>query len=56
MTAVEPAEGMMDLLKQKIETCGIRNIDCVYKDRETVDAGTDLCPPYDVVFASYSLE
>ena len=55
VTAVEPAEGMMEVLKQNIETYGTRNIDCVYKDWETVDAGSDLCPPYDVVFASYSL-
>ncbi|WP_235284374.1 class I SAM-dependent methyltransferase [Methanosarcina mazei] len=55
VTAVEPAEGMMEILKQNMETYGTRNIDCVYKDWETVDAGSDLCPPYDVVFASYSL-
>ncbi|KKG10775.1 SAM-dependent methlyltransferase [Methanosarcina sp. 2.H.T.1A.6] len=55
VTAVEPAEGMMEILKQNIETYEVRNIDCVYKDWETVDAGSDLCPPYDVVFASYSL-
>lgn len=55
VTAVEPAEGMMELLKQNIESYGIRNIDCVYKGWEAVDAGVDLCPPYDVVFASYSL-
>lgn len=55
VTAVEPAEGMMEVLKQNIETYGIRNIDCVYKDWESVDSGSDLCPPYDVVFASYSL-
>lgn len=55
VTAVEPAEGMMEILKQNMETYGARNIDCVYKDWETVDAGSDLCPPYDVVFASYSL-
>ncbi|AKB70312.1 class I SAM-dependent methyltransferase [Methanosarcina mazei] len=55
VTAVEPAEGMMEILKQNMETYGTRNIDCVYKDWEAVDAGSDLCPPYDVVFASYSL-
>ncbi|AKB17253.1 class I SAM-dependent methyltransferase [Methanosarcina sp. WWM596] len=55
VTAVEPAEGMMEVLKQNIKTYGIRNIDCVYKDWETVNAISDLCPSYDVVFASYSL-
>jgi SAM-dependent methyltransferase len=55
VTAVEPSEGMMEIMKQNIETYGARNIDCVYKDWENVDAGYDLCPPYDVVFASYSL-
>jgi len=55
VTAVEPAEGMMEILKQNIETYGIGNIDCVYKDWEAVDAEADLRPPYDIVFASYSL-
>ncbi|WP_269848431.1 class I SAM-dependent methyltransferase [Methanosarcina horonobensis] len=55
VTAVEPAEGMMEILKQNIESHGIRNINCVYKDWESVEAESDLCPPYDIVFASYSL-
>ncbi|MCQ1534251.1 class I SAM-dependent methyltransferase [Methanosarcina sp. KYL-1] len=55
VTAVEPAEGMMSVLTENIETYGLKNIDCVYKDWEVVDVDSDLCPPYDVVFASYSL-
>ena len=55
VTAVEPAEGMMSVLKENIETYGIENINCVHKDWEVVDAKMDLYGPYDVVFASYSL-
>ena len=55
VTVVEPAEGMMGVLKENIETYGIENINCVYKDWEAVDAEMDLYGPYDVVFASYSL-
>jgi len=55
VTAVEPAEGMMEVMKENIETYALKNIECVYKDWEAVDISSDLCPPYDVVFASYSL-
>lgn len=55
VTAVEPAEGMMSVLKENIDIYGIENINCVYKDWEVVDAKMDLYGPYDVVFASYSL-
>ena len=55
ITAVEPAEGMMEILKENIETYALKNIDYVYKDWEAVDVSSDLCPPYDIVFASYSL-
>lgn len=55
VTAVEPAEGMMEVMKENIETYALKNIDCVYKDWEAVDVSSDLCPPYDIVFASYSL-
>lgn len=55
VTAVEPAEGMMSVLKENLETYGIENINCVYKDWEAVGAEMDLYGPYDVVFASYSL-
>lgn len=55
VTALEPAEGMMGVLKENIETYGLENINCVYKDWEVVDARMDLYAPYDVVFASYSL-
>ncbi|AKB30069.1 hypothetical protein MSSAC_3743 [Methanosarcina siciliae C2J] len=52
--AVEPAEGMMEVLKQNIETYGMENIDWVYKDREAIDIEDDIFPLYDIVFASYS--
>ncbi|WP_440956744.1 class I SAM-dependent methyltransferase [Methanosarcina sp. Mfa9] len=55
VTAVEPAEGMMCVLKENMETYGIENVNCVYKDWEAVNAEMDLYGPYDVVFASYSL-
>jgi SAM-dependent methyltransferase len=55
VTAVEPAEGMMSVLKENLETYGIENINCVYKDWEAVDVEMDLYGPYEVVFASYSL-
>lgn len=55
VTVVEPAEGMMEVLKENLETYSIQNIACVYKDWESVEINSDLCPPYDLVFASYSL-
>ncbi|MFY1111870.1 MAG: class I SAM-dependent methyltransferase [Methanosarcinaceae archaeon] len=55
VTAVEPADGMVSVLRENIEAYGIENINCVHKDWEAVDSETDLYGPYDVVFASYSL-
>ena len=55
VTAVEPSEGMISVLKENINEQGIENIDCVHKDWEAVNVESDLKAPYDVVFASYSL-
>ena len=55
VTAVEPSDGMMNVMQENINEYGIENIDTVHKDWEAVDVGSDLSAPYDVVFASYSL-
>jgi len=55
VTAVEPAEGMCSVLKEKMAEFGRENIDIVQKRWEDVDVAMDLQPPYDVVIASFSL-
>lgn len=55
VTAVEPAEGMTSVLKEKMAEYGISNISVVQKRWEDVDVKEDLQPPYDVVIASFSL-
>ena len=55
VTAVEPAEGMVSVLKEKMAEYGVKNIDVVQKRWEDVDVKEDLKPPYDVVIASFSL-
>ncbi len=55
VTAVEPSDGMMNVMQENINEYGIENIDTVHKDWEAVDVRSDLSAPYDVVFASYSL-
>jgi SAM-dependent methyltransferase len=55
ITAVEPSKGMLDCLFENIRESGIRNIMVVPKKWEEVDIRNDLNPPYDIVFASYSL-
>ena len=55
VTAVEPAEGMCSVLKEKMAEFGRENIDIVQKRWEDVDVARDLQPPYDVVIASFSL-
>jgi 16S rRNA G527 N7-methylase RsmG len=55
VTAVEPSDGMMSVMKENIKEYGIKNINCVHKDWEAIDVESDLSAPYDVVFASYSL-
>jgi len=55
VTAVEPAEGMISVLRDKIAEHGFTNIACVPKKWEHVDIMKDLEVPYDVVIASFSL-
>jgi ubiquinone/menaquinone biosynthesis C-methylase UbiE len=55
VTAVEPAEGMCSVMREKMAEFGVSNIDIVQKRWEDVDVENDLKPPYDVVIASFSL-
>lgn len=55
VTAVEPSDGMINVMRDNMKEYGIENIDPVHKDWEAVDIESDLSAPYDVVFASYSL-
>jgi ubiquinone/menaquinone biosynthesis C-methylase UbiE len=55
VTAVEPAEGMCSVMREKMAEFGTKNISIVQKRWEDVDVEKDLEPPYDVVIASFSL-
>lgn len=55
VTAVEPADGMLDILQENIEYNGIDNIDTVKKRWEDVDVKNDLIGPYDIVISSFAL-
>jgi len=55
VTAVEPAEGMKNLLLENVAEKGITNLDCVSKRWEDIDVGNDLDGSYDIVIASFSL-
>ncbi len=55
VTVVEPAEGMLSVLREKMAEEGVSNIDIVQKRWEDVFVTDDLDPPYDVVIASFSL-
>jgi hypothetical protein len=55
VTAVEPSNGMMTVMKEFIDEWQISNILCIQKRWEDVNIQSDLKPPYDVVIASYSL-
>jgi ubiquinone/menaquinone biosynthesis C-methylase UbiE len=55
VTAVEPAEGMIGVMQEKMMEYSVQNISLVQKRWEDVDAKEDLQPPYDVVIASFSL-
>ncbi|MFA6373478.1 MAG: class I SAM-dependent methyltransferase [Methanothrix sp.] len=55
VTAVEPAEGMCSVMREKMAEFGTGNISIVQKRWEDVDVEKDLEPPYDVVIASFSL-
>lgn len=50
VTAVEPAEGMLNILREKAENLGIHNIDYINKKWEDVKTGE-----YDIVLASHSI-
>ncbi|APH38509.1 class I SAM-dependent methyltransferase [Methanohalophilus halophilus] len=54
VTAVEPAEGMTEVLKENIEDYHLDNVACIQKNWEDVSF-EELDSPYDVVVASYSL-
>ncbi len=55
VTAVEPADGMLNLLKKNAEKESIRNITCVQKKWEDFEIEKDLEAPCDLVIASFSL-
>jgi len=55
VTAVEPAEGMCSVMREKMNEFGVKNISITQKRWEDVDVEKDLQPPYDVVIASFSL-
>jgi len=55
VTVVEPAEGMLSVLREKMAEEGVENIGIVQKRWEDVNVADDLDPPYDVVVASFSL-
>jgi len=55
VTVVEPAEGMLSVLREKMAEEGVENIKIVQKRWEDVFVAEDLDPPYDVVIASFSL-
>jgi SAM-dependent methyltransferase len=55
VTVVEPAAGMVSVIKDKIDTEGCRNLRVVQKRWEDVVPARDLDGPYDLVIASFSL-
>jgi len=55
ITAVEPAAGMVEVLRDHIAERGIENIHIVHKTWDDIDIARDLQPPYDVTIASYSM-
>jgi SAM-dependent methyltransferase len=55
VTAVEPANGMAEVMREYAAQEGISNLDIVQKKWEDIDPKTDLKDSYDIVFASHSL-
>lgn len=55
ITAIEPSNGMINCLRERIRENEINNISCVQKRWEDVDLTQDLDCPYDLVLASFSL-
>lgn len=55
VTTVDPSDGMIRVLKEKMVEEKIHNICCVRKRWEDIDIERDLNAPYDIVVASLSL-
>lgn len=55
VTAIEPGEGMVQILTERMIQEGITNIRTIKKRWEDIDLATDLDGKYDVVIASLSL-
>jgi SAM-dependent methyltransferase len=55
ITAVEPAGGMLEIIREQIKLGNSGNILLVGKRWDDINVGTDLEPPYDLCFASFSL-
>lgn len=55
VTAVEPAEGMIGVLRERLSQESVTNVACIQKRWEDVSVKRELPQPYDVVIASYSL-
>jgi SAM-dependent methyltransferase len=55
ITAIEPGEGMVTILNERMKKEGITNITTIQKRWEDIDTSSDLSGKYDVVIASLSL-
>ncbi|MDK2975493.1 MAG: hypothetical protein PWP08_1864 [Methanofollis sp.] len=55
VTAVEPAEGMAAVLRERAERAGVKNVRIVRERWEDLDPARQLDPPYDPVISSFSL-
>lgn len=55
VTAVEPAGGMVSILKEQLAVNGLQNVTVVKKWWDDVDISRDLQAPYHLALASYSL-
>ncbi|MBI9074364.1 MAG: class I SAM-dependent methyltransferase [Desulfatibacillum sp.] len=55
VTAVEPAKGMIDRLREEMTAQNVQNLSCVEKRWEDVDLMQDLQGPYDAVVCSFAL-
>ena len=55
VTAVEPSQAMMAVLRENVEALGLRGVDCLEKRWEEVDPGSDLPDPFRTVVCCASL-
>jgi ubiquinone/menaquinone biosynthesis C-methylase UbiE len=55
ITAIEPGEGMVAILNERMKKKGITNVTTIQKRWEDIDPHSDLDGQYDVVIASLSL-